>query len=468
MDLNKTPAERENPFASPQDPPSDASSKTKTSTTFRSQIQAHTHWVNDIVLAQNNSALVSASSDVSVKLWRPQAHDRSSAHTLGVHSDYVKCVATPDSSADWVASGGLDHKICLWDLSGAGQKLQIEIPEEDKAAKGSVYALNARHSILASGGPDNVVRVWDPKTGKSVTKFVGHTDNVRDVLISQSGDIIMTASSDQTVKVWSMTAGRCMNTLTMHSDSVWSLYSDHPELAVLYSSDRSGLVAKTDARNCTEMDDGVSVAVCQEHEGVNRVIASGDYFWTATSSASINRWNDIDTSLEIQRPESPKANRASIATQRKPQSPPPATNGLTAKKIPSHCILRLSVTAPFPGMKPLDGEGAPVYSGASMRKQSEVNFDANYELAIPFYDLPEETIEGHNGLIKHEMLNDRKRVLTLDTAGEVMLWDLIKVGSCVCQQKLLMADSKTSAYLSSRLVKATLRISDLKSTLMKA
>src|SRR5205809_1121811 len=34
------------------------------STTFRKQVQAHTHWVNDVVLARDNSTLVSASSDV--------------------------------------------------------------------------------------------------------------------------------------------------------------------------------------------------------------------------------------------------------------------------------------------------------------------------------------------------------------------------------------------------------------------
>ena len=39
---------------------------------------------------------------------------------------------------------------------------------------------------------------------------------------------------------------------------------------------------------------------------------------------------------------------------------------------------------------------------------------------------PEFSIEGQNGLFKHVMLNDRKRVLTVDTAGEVLLWDLLK------------------------------------------
>jgi WD repeat-containing protein 48 len=47
-------------------------------------------------------------------------------------------------------------------------------------------------------------------------------------------------------------------------------------------------------------------------------------------------------------------------------------------------------------------------------------------LVIPIRGQPAETIEGQNGLIKHHMLNDRKRILTLDTAGEVVLWDLLK------------------------------------------
>ena len=134
-----------------------------------------------------------------------------------------------------MASGGLDHKIYLWDLERGGQKLQIQNSDEEVPDKGSVYALCANDSLIANGGPESVVKIWDTRSGKRVTKFVGHTDNIRSVLISQDSDTIMTASSDQTVKVWSMTAGRCMYTLTMHNDSVWSLYSDHPQLSVFYS-----------------------------------------------------------------------------------------------------------------------------------------------------------------------------------------------------------------------------------------
>ena len=417
----------ENPFDSPEDPPSDSSSKTQTSTTaFRAQTQAHTHWVNDIVLAQNNTALVSASSDLTVRVWRPLSNESEAPQTIGQHADYVKCLATPNSNADWVASGGLDRRICLWDLNGAGKKLEIEVGDEEQSEKGSVYALSVSRSMLASGGPDAIVRLWDPKSGKRVTKFVGHTDNVRDILINETGDTIMTASSDQTVKVWSVTAGRCMHTLTMHNDSVWSMYSDDPQLGVFYSSDRSGLVVKTDVRGTLgEMDDGLSLAVAQENDGVNKVIACGDYIWTATSSSSINRWANVDTGDNIQLPEAYRRHRASSAASRPSHLSPPATNGHSKKEIPAQSVLRISNTATFPAPAARDSDAVTTFS--LTRKGSEIIVDPDIGVIVPIHALPEETIEGQHGLVKHKLLNDRRRALTLDTAGDVLLWDLLKV-----------------------------------------
>ncbi|KAI9842611.1 MAG: hypothetical protein M1837_007049 [Sclerophora amabilis] len=407
-------------------------SQRNSSTKWASQVQAHTHWVNDIVLTQNNAALVSASSDLTVKVWRPNAEYPSIPETIGLHSDYVKCLAAPDSSSDWVASGGLDRKVFLWDLNGGGEKLQIDVGEEEENAKGSVYALSVHGGVIASGGPENIVRLWDPRSGRRITKFVGHTGNIRDILINEDGDTIMTASSDQTVKVWSVTAGRCMYTLTMHNDSVWSLYSDHPQLSVFYSSDRSGLVAKTDVRGTAEMDEGLSVAVCQENAGVNTVISKGGFLWTATSSSSINRWLDVDTAAEIEPLDTPGQHRFSIATARSKQvspprgSSPPVINGHSPRRIPLSCVLRLSNTAIFPDRDMRDPETGTIYSSTSVRKAPEAFVDPEVGVLSPYHSLPEESIEGHNGFIKHEILNDRRRVLTLDTAGEIVMWDLLQ------------------------------------------
>jgi WD repeat-containing protein 48 len=376
---------------------------------------------------------------LTVKVWRPLSDGIEAPQTIGQHADYVKCLATPHPQADWVASGGLDRRICLWDLNGAGNQLEIEVGDEEKNEKGSVYALSVSRSILASGGPESIVRLWDPRSGKRITKFVGHTDNIRDILINETGDTIMTASSDQTVKVWSVTAGRCMHTLTMHNDSVWSLYSDDPDLGIFYSGDRSGLVVKTDVRGTLgEMDDGLSLAIAQENDGVNKVIACGDYIWTATSSSSINRWANVDTGDDIQLPEAYRHHGATSTASWPKQPSPPIANGHSKTEISAQSVLRISNTANFPA--PVARDADDTFSGWSFRKGPEIIVDPDIGVIVPIHALPEETIEGQHGLVKHKLLNDRRRVLTLDTAGDVLLWDLL----LVC---FLSRDSRVSADL---------------------
>lgn len=389
------------------------------------------HWINDIVLAQSNSALVTASSDLAVKVWRPHAEENDhAAQTIGEHADYVKCLATPpeDANASWVASGGLDRKIQLWDLNGGGKTLEIDVKGEEIAEKGSVYALAVRRNIIASGGPEKVVRLYDPRTGSKISKLVGHLDSIRSILIDDASNTILSASGDKTIKMWSIKGGRCMYTFTMHEESIWSLYSNDPQLGVFYSSDRSGLVTKTDVRGSFEdMDDGLSIAVAHEHTGVNRVLVSKGQIWTATSQSSINRWEDIETGQGVKLPKTLQDQRAAVIAANRPrQLDLPVGSGLTAREIPLQSVLKISNTAIFPSTNTPDSETKTTNDGSITKPMGGIMDNTEMEVKA-IHHLPTETIEGQFGLVKHKLLNDRKRVLTLDTAGDVIMWDLIQV-----------------------------------------
>ncbi|KAG9069447.1 hypothetical protein KI688_010349 [Linnemannia hyalina] len=383
--------------------------------TFRQSFNHHTDWVNDIVLCHNGESLVSASSDRTVKLVRPHSHNPTSAHIIGTHEDYVKTLAYA-SGPGWVASGGLDKIVRLWDIKEgrSGQFGSLgSIPET--SSKASIYALacNPAGTVLATGSPEKIIRVWDPRSGQRITKFAGHTDNIRALLISESGDTILSASSDTTIKLWSLTAQRCITTYTMHSDSVWSLYSDHPQLETFYGGSKDGLVTKTEINRYDDEDPGQCVVICKAETGVARLVAHDNArIWTATSSSSIYQWPDIPP-------------RISRSTE------------LAAAIVPAN-LLKMSLNESSFTESSAPEQYYPtstVYSAASLGsiyvnsrgdKQSQHSSEDDEGLIAPIFEDPENVIQGEHGLIKHTVLNNRRMVVTEDKCGEIALWDLIK------------------------------------------
>ncbi|KAI0707436.1 hypothetical protein C8T65DRAFT_740369 [Cerioporus squamosus] len=278
-------------------------------TNFRQAVQMHPDWINDILLCNYNQTLVSASSDGTIKAWSPHAHDQSTPlhepTVIGTHTDYVRCLAYCREQ-QWFASGSFDRTIKLWDLASASSKTEPLLtlhPPEAAGPKASIYALTTDPygSVIASGSPERVIRMWDPRSGKRIAKLVGHTDNIRAILISEDAKYLLTGSADASVKLWSLSSQRCLHTFTHHTESVWSLFSSHPALEVFYSGDRSGLVCKVDVEGCADVSEGECIVLCQDSgtdrpgtsgsEGINKIVAMDDnLLWTASGSSSVRRW----------------------------------------------------------------------------------------------------------------------------------------------------------------------------------
>ncbi|KAI0759295.1 hypothetical protein BD413DRAFT_488036 [Trametes elegans] len=284
--------------------------KTNPPTThFRQAVQMHSDWVNDILLCNYNQTLVSASSDGTIRAWSPHSHGQNTPlhepTVVGTHTDYVRCL-TYCREQQWFASGSFDRTIKLWDLATASAKSESLItlhPPEAAGAKASIYALatDPYGSVVASGSPERVIRMWDPRSGKRIAKLVGHTDNIRAILISEDAKYLLTGSADASIKLWSLSSQRCLHTFTHHTDSVWSLSSSHPALEVFYSGDRSGLVCKVDVEGCADVSEGECIVVCQDTntdptntsgaEGINKIAVMDDtLLWTASGTSSVKRW----------------------------------------------------------------------------------------------------------------------------------------------------------------------------------
>uniref|UniRef100_A0A7S4ESR5 WD repeat-containing protein 48 homolog n=1 Tax=Chrysotila carterae TaxID=13221 RepID=A0A7S4ESR5_CHRCT len=261
----------------------------------------HTDWVNDLVLineGEQTSAFVSASSDCTIKLWRPESGgSRPRSTTLRQHTDFVKALAYA-SQARVLASAGCDASIVLWDLNRApvGAPLGSDGSDGGPCHSDSIYALatNSSGSVIVSGSVDSEIRVWDPRTAEHHCQLRGHADVVRAVAVNEEGTRVLSCSSDRTVRVWSVGQRRCEAVFQPHDDSVYCCLPLENWRCVL-SGARDGSVVQT------WLDGSGAVGVCQADAAVSRLHVPSspsrapdrqapDRLWVATTNSSLTCW----------------------------------------------------------------------------------------------------------------------------------------------------------------------------------
>lgn len=70
------------------------------------------------------------------------------------------------------------------------------------------FSLNQDGTLVASGGEDKMIHLWDAATGRQVARWQGHDGSVTALLFSRDGQTLYSGSSDGTLKLWNLPAIR--------------------------------------------------------------------------------------------------------------------------------------------------------------------------------------------------------------------------------------------------------------------
>lgn len=240
-------------------------------------------------------------------------------------------------------------------------------------------------------------------------------------------------------------------------------------------------------------------------EGINKIVVMDDnLLWTASGTSTIRRWaipqrrslRTLTQDSDGERLTSPKPRRPTLidvpsdaTTRPRSMSFSPSVQSLASEQctetklndIPYESLVNLlSPNDPFTSYATnrRDAEVATLYSAASvmsvphqiirstdqpvLRLQSsrteETVMASNTarmkynerELAadaVPLCSKPDDVIPGDHGLVRCVILSDRINALTVDTAGEVAVWDIVRG---TCQGRYLPEDVAAASLAGSR------------------
>ncbi|HAZ44054.1 MAG TPA: WD40 repeat domain-containing protein [Cyanobacteria bacterium UBA11369] len=88
----------------------------------------------------------------------------------------------------------------------------FECLHKHPTAQSTTYsvAISADGQYLVSGGSDKKIVVRSLHTGRIIRALSGHTDGVKSVAISESGQTIFSCSWDNTIKVWNLLSSKAL------------------------------------------------------------------------------------------------------------------------------------------------------------------------------------------------------------------------------------------------------------------
>ena len=179
--------------------------------TQRALLRGHTDAVTSLAFAPDGRALYTGSADKTLKRWPASKPPIRPRVTLRDHGPQ-NWVALLTHDGKLLITAGSDGAVKVRPLNQARKEVSPQAPANQsseitftlKGHKGTINcaAVAPGDKLLATGGTDKTIRLWDLITGQELAVLTGHEDVVRCLAFSPDGKLLASASTDKTVRLW--------------------------------------------------------------------------------------------------------------------------------------------------------------------------------------------------------------------------------------------------------------------------
>jgi WD40 repeat protein/class 3 adenylate cyclase len=147
----------------------------------------------------------------------PVVRDRGSGELHVTYPPADISSAKYSSDGTVLATGGWDGLVALWDPA-SGQRIATLDPDTERRYVVEDVAFSPDGSLLVSTSWDGTAKMWDVSTHEQIGTLQ-HEDKVGSVDISPDGALIVTASQDGTARIWDL-EGHQLRVLRGHEGAV--------------------------------------------------------------------------------------------------------------------------------------------------------------------------------------------------------------------------------------------------------
>ncbi|OAF69074.1 WD repeat-containing protein 48 [Intoshia linei] len=248
-------------------------------------MEHHIDWVNDLFLCENDSKLISASNDFTVKVWNTDT--LSCISTIRNHTDYVTCLSYSAFSNKFV-SGSLDKTILIWDLSEYNSAAKSRLECIRSSTKNSIYSIDIFKSgnVIISGDSSNTVRLTDLRDGVSRMELHGHTSTVKCVSHVEDNNLIISGGSDGMLIVWDMRQNKLLSKKYLHERGIWTMLVNKVGQKI-YTSGQQGLLYYSEFNK--ELTSKLLYKTPHDESILNMCIQSDDIMWISKNTSYIDK-----------------------------------------------------------------------------------------------------------------------------------------------------------------------------------